>query len=249
VPTPDTFLVSLVFFVVAAVYSTVGHAGASGYLAMMALVGLPFEVMRPTALTLNIFVASLNTWRFYRAKLLEFSSVVPFVAASVPFAFLGGWITPPTDLYRPLVGVLLLISASYLMWQSFGGTDRFIQKEVVIPKPAALLAGAVIGFLSGLSGIGGGVLLSPIILFFGWAGARQTSAIASAFILLNSVAALLGNWTSTRALPDELPFYLGGAMLGSLVGTELGIRWLPTKAIIGLLAVALTLAGGKFLLV
>ncbi|MGF1611961.1 MAG: sulfite exporter TauE/SafE family protein [Kiloniellales bacterium] len=241
-------LVAGLIFLIATVYASVGQAGATGYLAVMALAGVSIETMRPTALALNIAVASFTTYRFARAGLVTPREVLPFVACSIPLAFLGGWLSLPVEVYRPFLGVLLLLAAAYLVWQSAVSPEQAGKDGGAVPKAGAAMVGGVISFVSGLTGIGGGVLLSPVMLVFRWAGARRTAAITSAFILVNSAAALAGNVASVRALPEELPIFVVVAVAGGILGSELGIRHLSPRAIVAVLALVLLAAGGRFIL-
>ncbi len=237
-------------FLAAALYSSVGHAGASGYLAAMAIVGLAPETMRPTALALNLLVATIATARYARAGQFDWRTLWPFALASVPAAFLGGVLHLPTILYRPLVGVILLLAAVELVRSARRSAAR---EEVEVPHPdvpvvPALCIGAGIGLLSGLTGTGGGIFLSPVLLFLGWARTRKTSGVSAAFILLNSVAALAGTTFALSALPPAIPLWLLAATVGALLGTQLGIRLLPIPALRYALSMVLVIAGAKLIL-
>ena len=233
----------------ATLYSSVGHAGASGYLGAMAVVGLAPETMRPTALALNILVATIATARYARAGLFDWRTLWPFALASVPAAFLGGTLHLPTSLYRPLVGVILLLAALELARsarRSETGEEDASRSDV--PVAPALCIGAGIGLLSGLTGTGGGIFLSPVLLFLGWARTRKTSGVSAAFILLNSVAALAGTTFAVSALPPAVPLWLLAATVGALVGTQLGTRLLPVPALRYALSLVLVVAGAKLIL-
>ena len=233
----------------ATLYSSVGHAGASGYLAAMAVVGLAPETMRPTALALNILVATIATARYARAGLFDWRTLWPFALASVPAAFLGGTLHLPTSLYRPLVGVILLLAALELARsarRSETGEEDASRSDV--PVAPALCIGAGIGLLSGLTGTGSGIFLSPVLLFLGWARTRKTSGVSAAFILLNSVAALAGTTFAVSALPPAVPLWLLAATVGALVGTQLGTRLLPVPALRYALSLVLVVAGAKLIL-
>src|SRR5262249_39514112 len=189
-------ILGLLIFAAAVLYSSVGHAGASGYLAAMALFGVAPAVMKPAALTLNIAVALITTFRFYRAGHFSWRLSWPFVVSSVPLAFVGGAITLPGAVYRVLVGLIMLFAAYRMFW--------YADHETTTVEPwrvAALGCGAVLGFVSGLTGVGGGIFLSPLLLFMGWANFKQTAGTSSAFILLNSTAGLLGHLSSIPSLP------------------------------------------------
>jgi uncharacterized membrane protein YfcA len=238
------YLLPLLLFGSALLYTSVGHAGASAYLASMALVGVAPEVMRPTALVLNICVASLSVVRFWRAGLVDPRLVLWLAVGAAPLAFLGGAIKLPGDIYKQLVGLLLLVASARLLWP----LDVTANKDPKPPHPLiAALTGAVIGFLSGLTGTGGGIFLSPILIFGGWSATRNASGIAISFILCNSVFGLLGNIASVQRLPTELPVYLVAVLLGALVGTALGVRRLPAAMILKALGVVLAIAGLKLI--
>jgi uncharacterized membrane protein YfcA len=239
----DVALLALMIFAAAVLYSSVGHAGASGYLAAMALFGIAPEVMKPTALTLNIAVALITTARFYRAGHLPWSLAWPFVVASVPLAFIGGAVTLPSTVYRVVVGLVLLFAAYRLFW------FKDEEKEVTSPHlVTAMLWGGLLGFLSGLTGVGGGIFLSPLLLFMGWANFRQSAGASSVFILLNSVAALLGHLSSVQSLPSAAFLWAIAAVVGGLVGSEIGARRLAEVTLRRLLGLVLVIAGLKLIL-
>jgi len=241
----DTLLLTFLIFVAALLYSTVGHGGASGYLAAMALFNIAPEVMKPTALVLNLFVAGVGTIRYARAGCFSWSIFWPFAAISIPCAFLGGVWTLPAHIYKLLLGLVLLFAAARLALKQIG-RDPAAQKRIVLPL--ALTLGAVIGFLSGLTGVGGGIFLSPLLLLLGWADVRRTAGVSVTFILVNSAAGLLGHWQSVRALPPEIVGWAPAALAGGLVGAELGSRRLTPIVMRRLLAAVLVVAGLKMLL-
>jgi hypothetical protein len=241
-------LLALAFALVAALYSSVGHAGASGYLAIMALLGVAPDVMRPTALVLNLVVAALGTYRFARAGLTSWKALLPLAAASVPFAVMGGSIKLPVGGYRGLVGVVLLLSAVVLAWRAYSHVQPVEDGPIRLPTGMALGIGPAIGILSGLTGTGGGIFLSPLLLLAGWAGPRRTAGLAAPFILLNSVAGLTGlGWASAR-FPSGLPWLALAVLAGGYFGTQLGAHRLPARALLALLAAVLLIAGTKLLL-
>jgi len=242
-PTEDLILAALIL-VAALLYSSVGHAGASGYLAAMALMGISPAAMKPAALMLNILVAIIATAKYCRAGAFSWPLFWPFALASVPFAYLGGSLTLPDHFYKPLIGIILIYSA----WRAFRSAHHpFKVADAPPPLPLSLLAGAALGFLAGLTGVGGGIFLSPLLLFFRWAEARVISGIAAAFILVNSVAGLLGIMTTSPELPPALPYWAVAAVGGGLVGAEYGSKRLGNPAIKKLLAVVLVIAGAKMI--
>lgn len=245
----DIALLAALILAAAAIYSSVGHAGASGYIAAMALFGLAPAVMKPTALTLNILVATLASYRWHQAELVGWRALLPLLAGSLPMAFLGGAVQLPSAWYKALVGIILIIAAAMLFFQPRVGSPTSQQSAISIPWCAGVFSGAAVGLLSGLSGTGGGIFLSPLLLFFGWTNARQTSGITAPFILANSIAGLAGNLVSLRSLPSELSYFIVAALVGALIGTQFGIRWFSNVTLQRVLALVLLIAGGKFLFV
>jgi len=241
-------VLAVLIFAAAILYSSVGHAGASGYLAAMALVGVAPEVMKPTALSLNILVATIATIRYYRAGYFYWSALWPFVIGSIPLSFVGGAITLPGYLYKPAVGLVLLYAAYRLFRSTVKRPTESADKGISIPTVPAVAWGGGIGLLAGLTGTGGGIFLSPLLLFTGWAGTRPTSGASAAFILVNSVAGLAGNFASVQSLPDALPVWGVAAAVGALIGTQLGTRHLQSNGIRRALALVLVIAGLKLML-
>lgn len=251
--TTEIITLSLLILLAATLYSSVGHGGASGYLAAMALFGLAPATMKPTALCLNILVASIATFRFYRANCFSWPLFWPFAVASIPLAFLGGAITLPTNVYKQIVGVTLLYAAIRLFLFTRAKADDAATAAATttrtVPLLLAILLGAFIGFLSGLTGVGGGIFLSPLLLLMGWADTRRTAGVSAAFILVNSIAGLLGNFSNVQALPSALPYFALAAVVGGLAGSEFGSRRLANVTIRRLLALVLVVAGVKMIFV
>ncbi len=232
---------------VAALYAAVGQAGASGYLAVMGVAGIDPGVMRPTALLLNLLVAGIGTVRFTRTGLFRWSTFYPFGILALPFSFLGGLVHLPSRFYYPLVGAVLLLAGAELFrstWSAKGTHGTSIAPPPFFP---ALASGAFIGFLSGVTGTGGGILLAPLILLTGWVETRQAAAVTAAFNLLNSGAALAGTWATMPVLPSALSLWLAAAGLGGAVGAWLGSRHLPTATLRYLLSALLAISGAKML--
>lgn len=227
---------------VALLYSSVGHAGASGYIAVMSLVGLAPEQIRPAALVLNILVASIATWQFRRAGHFSWTLFWPFALLAVPLAFVGGYLDLPTRVFRILVGVVLLASALQLVLRP--------PREGAIGtpgKPVALATGAGLGLLAGLTGTGGGIFLTPLLIFMRWARAGTAAGVSAPFILLNSAAGLGGNLGATQSLPGFVLPLVPAVLIGGYLGAHLGSHRLPHAAIKRLLAVVLAIAGTKLL--
>jgi uncharacterized protein len=237
------YAIAICMFLGAMLYSSVGHAGASAYIAIMALFSVPPAAMRPTALSLNILVATLASWRYFSAGYFRWRVLWPFAAGAIPFAFIGGAIQLPGAYYRPIVGVVLLFSAVRFLWPRSAPPAAELRDP---PVWLGMLLGTLIGLLSGLTGTGGGIFLSPLLLLFGWADMRTTSGIAALFILGNSIAGLLGNVAVVRLLPPELPLYAASVIAGGLIGTTFGIR-LNVVIIQRALSVVLLIAGFKLI--
>ena len=229
-------------------YAAVGHGGASAYLAAMALAGIAPAEMRPVALALNVLVSSLAAWKFYRAGHFRWRLFWPFAAAAIPLAYVGGAITLPGQAYKALVGVVLLYAA-WQLWRS-GRAGEEMREVRQPPLAAAVAIGGAMGLLAGLTGVGGGIFLSPLLLVLGWAGTKQTSAIAAPFILMNSIAGLAAIFVATgAALPPYVWILAPAVLVGGWLGAEHGSRRFANPLVRRVLAVVLALAGGKMILV
>ncbi|MBI3752278.1 MAG: sulfite exporter TauE/SafE family protein [Chloroflexi bacterium] len=239
-------VLAVAFFAAAVLYASVGHAGASAYLAAMALVGIAPATMRPTALALNILVASIVTVRFQLAGQLRWRAVAPFLIGSVPLAFLGGFLTLPPGIYKALAGIVLLVAAARL-FMTAGREAASEEPEPRVPALPAVATGAAIGFVSGLVGTGGGIFLTPLLLFVRWSGARAAAGMSSVFILGNSISGLAGNVAAVQGLPGPLPIWLAAVAVGGLAGAELGARRLGTADLRRALAVVLVIAALKLI--
>lgn len=230
---------SLALGVAAALYSAVGHGGASAYIALMTLIGLAPAEVRPAALVLNIVVAGLGAVRYVRAGRFDWQVFWPFALAAVPAAFLAGSIELPAQIYRPLLAVALALAAlRYLIWPQVDAS-----KEAHPPKRwIALVAGAVLGALAGLTGIGGGVYLSPLLVYAGWSDPQRATGIAALFIVVNSVAGLAGRLSSLAALPSYLPWLVLAVVMGAVIGTTLSLTKLDKRGVLRALGVVLGIA-------
>ena len=253
-------ILSILIFGIAMLYSSVGHAGASGYLAAMAIVGsLAQEEMKLIALLLNVFVGTIGSIRFYKAGHFHWATFWPFAVAAMPMSYLGGSWNLPAAVFKPLIGLVLLFASVMLIWK----TRREISAAAVseyselvdhttkqLPLAVALITGAVLGLLAGLTGTGGGIFLSPLLLLCGWAAPKRTAAVSVVFVLLNSLAGLGGVITTIDQLPHaELPWFVIAAVSGGLIGSNIGARKQTTGHVIRLLlAVVLMIAAGKMLL-
>src|SRR5437763_1514453 len=210
----------------------------------MALFSIAPEIMKPTALALNLLVAGFGTWRYWRRGLTNWKLVLAFALTATPAAFIGGGIHLPAIYYKPLVGILLWAAAARLLWQP----KRLAEREVHAPPYwLSLPAGAVLGLLAGLTGTGGGIFLSPLVILNAWEEPRHTSGVVAAFILLNSAAGLTGNAASVGHLPHELPIFLGAVLAGALVGTWLGVEGLARPWLLRTPGLVLLVSGGKLM--
>lgn len=241
-PVEILLLLTVGILLIAALYSSVGHAGASGYIAVMSLLSLAPDFIKPTALALNILVAAIATWQFHRAGHFSWRLFWPFAILAVPCAFLGGYVNLPTHVFKIIIGVILLLSAVRFVFDA--------QRSKPISEPPrfqAMGAGAGIGLLSGLTGTGGGIFLTPLLLFMGWAGAKQAAAVSALFILVNSTAGLAGYLSNTHTLPSLIAPLFVVAALGGGIGSYLGSRRFDSAIIKRFLAVVLLIAGAKLI--
>ncbi|HET7671792.1 MAG TPA: sulfite exporter TauE/SafE family protein [Burkholderiales bacterium] len=232
--------------VAAFAYASVGHGGASAYIAAMALAGIAPLDMRPIALVLNVLVSAIATYKFARAGHFSWRLFWPFAAVSVPMAFVGGAITLPGQAYTILVGIVLLYAA-WQLWRSAraGEEMRTVRQP---PVGIAMAVGAVLGLLAGLTGVGGGIFLSPLLLMLGWAGTKQTSAISAPFILVNSIAGLVAGFAVKSASLPSYIWVLGAAVIaGGWLGAEYGSRRFANPIVRRMLAAVLALAGAKMI--
>lgn len=234
------------FLLIALVYASVGQAGASGYLAVMALTGFAPEAMKTTALSLNLLVAAIATCQFWRVGLLSWRTFYPFGVLGIPFSLVGGAINVPPHAYYAIVGAILLLSGLQ-MARSAIRTVSTPSPPTAPPLLPALAAGGVIGFVSGSTGTGGGVFLAPVILAMNWVDVRRTAAVTATYNLLNSAAALLGAYRIMDSLPAALPKWLVAVGIGGAIGAFLGARHLPERGLRFGLAAILSVSGIKLI--
>ncbi len=230
-------------FLVAFLYSSVGHGGASGYLALMAIYAISTDVMKPTALLLNLFVSFISFIQFYRGKHFSWKIFLPFAIASIPMAFLGGLIIPDAVIYKKILGLLLILPIIRFLFFP-NPVQAELQKANAI---LSLLIGAAIGFISGLIGIGGGIILSPVLLLLKWTDMKQTAAISALFIFVNSFAGLAGQFTKGIQFSQDMYLYVVIAFIGGICGSYFGSLRFKQTLLKYILAVVLLLASYKLL--
>jgi uncharacterized membrane protein YfcA len=236
------WILTAAVFAVAVLYSSVGHAGASGYIAVMSLLSVAPAEIRPIALALNILVASIGTFQFWRAGHFSWPLFWPFALLSVPLAFVGGYLNLPTHIFEALVGIVLLMSAIQFLVRPPAESEPRQPSRIV-----ALGAGSLIGLLSGLTGTGGGIFLTPLLIFMHWARTRTAAAVSAPFILLNSVSGLAGNLSATKSFPAFAWALVVAVVIGGTIGSWFGSRRLPHLTIKRLLAAVLAIAGFKLI--
>jgi uncharacterized membrane protein YfcA len=239
-----TILFLAALFLVALLYSSVGHGGASGYLALMALFHFAPESMRSTALVLNVLVSLVAAWQYAGKEKLNIRFFLWLIAGSIPLAYLGARITVDAGIYKMMLGGFLLFHAVRLL-------DIFKIKPTSTTTPPnwiVVVTGAAIGLISGMIGVGGGIILSPLLLAFGWAGMKQTALTSALFIFVNSAAGLAGLFSKGFAFESDLYLWLIIAFAGGLIGSRLGSRTLSSDVLKKMLAVVLLIAGLKLIL-
>ena len=239
----ESILFYILLFIVAFLYASVGHGGASGYLALMALFSFTPDVMKPTALLLNLFVSLTSFVQFYRGGHFKWKIFLPLVITSVPLAYIGGRMTIEIFLYKKLLGIFLLIPIIRFLFFKNIPVNELKKPNIVL----SLIIGAAIGFLSGLIGIGGGIILSPILLLLKWTDQKQTAAISASFIFVNSLSGLLGQLTKGIHFSADMYAYVAIAFAGGLCGAYLGSLKFNQNILKYTLAVVLMLAAYKLL--
>jgi uncharacterized protein len=238
---------SFALALIAAAYAAVGQAGATGYIAAMGLAGFTPDIIRPAVLALNTLVAAIGTTRFAKAGYIKWRSAYPFVLLGLPFSVLGGVTHLPALIYHPVVGILLILAALQMVRSArlAAATD-----ELARPRPPlgpSIIAGAIIGFVAGVTGIGGGIFIAPLVLTLHWLNTRHAAGLSALFNLLNSAAALAGLWSTSLIFPPELPSWLAAVAVGAIFGSWLGVKHLPSGVLRYLLS-ALLLVGGVWML-
>jgi len=230
-------------FVIAFLYASVGHGGASGYLALMAIFSFSPQVMKPTALLLNLFVSTVSFIQFYRGGHFKWKIFLPFAIASVPMAFVGGLITIDGTIYKKILGLLLIIPVIRFLFFSNIKVEEKKEPNIAL----SVLIGALIGFLSGLIGIGGGIILSPVLLLLKWTDQKQTAAISAAFIFVNSLSGLFGQLKKGIYFSADMYAYVAIAFVAGLCGAYFGSLKFKQTILKNTLGLVLALAAYKLL--
>lgn len=232
--------------IVAMLYSSVGHGGASGYLALMSLLGVSPLYMRSSALVLNILVSSVAFYLFYRKGFFKWKLFYPFAIVSVPMAFIGAGITPDPVWYNRILGIFLLFAALRIS----GIFNKYtVTSEKELSLTAGLIIGAVLGFFSGMIGIGGGIILSPIILIFGWGNVKQTAAVSALFIFVNSVSGLIGLGSENINFSQDFVWWIAAAFTGGVIGSVWGSSFANNYILKNVLAFVILFAAVKLLII
>jgi uncharacterized membrane protein YfcA len=238
----STFLVAALIGCVSLLYATAGQAGGTAFLAIMAFAAFPADEMRPTALLLNVVAASYATWRLHQAGAIDHKLLLKVMIPSLVTSFAGGLLVLGAPVYFALTGLLLIAAATLIVLKRAAVDARRVR---LFP---ATLAGTAAGFLSGVTGVGGGVFLTPLLIVLGWASPRHAAALAPPFILCNSAAGLAGVSLAGQTLAPGALLFSAGALIGAVIGTAIGLRWMSERTTRYALAAILLFAGFRLLL-
>jgi hypothetical protein len=240
-------LASILFLIISILYSSVGHAGASGYLAVMALLSFAPETIKPTSLILNVVVASIASIKYIKADCFDKRVFLAFILTSLPMAFVGGYITISPKYFKLVAGLFLVISSLLLIIRAYYKPSQRPTEQM--PFVYGLIGGSLIGLISGLIGVGGGIFLSPIIIMANWTTVKNASGVAALFILFNSLAGLAGHMLALNKVDHNIVYWIIAVLIGALIGSYLGTIKFNNKIIITCLFLVLLSAGLKFLLI
>ncbi|NJM09495.1 MAG: sulfite exporter TauE/SafE family protein [Bdellovibrionaceae bacterium] len=242
----DFFIITVLFFVVAVVYSSVGHAGASGYSAVMALFGISPLLMRPTSLMLNLVVGSIGLYRFHKAGLVNLRKVGPFLVASMPAAYWSAQLNVEKTFFYSVLGFVLLVSGLKLVFGKPSTNGDFRVNNVSLP--VAMSAGGIIGVLSGVTGTGGAIFFTPLLLKMKWADPKHAAGLSVVFVLANSVFGLAGIFKSSVFFDIWLTaVWIIAATIGAVIGTYFGVFRFSNSGILKVLGAVMIVAAIKLL--
>lgn len=236
----------IIIVIVAFLYASVGHGGASGYLALMVLFGVNAIEMKPSALVLNIFVSAISFYHFYKNGFFKFKLLMPFIITSIPLSFLGAKIHIDAHIYKVILAICLFIAILRLVGFT-GNTDE--KENVPINLIAALLIGGIIGFISGMIGIGGGILLSPVLLLLNWSTIKESAAVSAAFIFLNSISGIFGAFSSLNQISSQIYLWAMAGILGGTLGAYYGSKHFNSKVLKYILSIVLIFACIKLVII
>ncbi len=239
-------LAFFLFFLVALLYSTIGHAGASGYLAIMAWLSFAPDSVKTISLVLNVFVAAIASYKFIQSGYFDKKIFLSLIITSIPAAYLGGSIHPNPFWFKLFAAMFLMLSAVLLLIKGFSKPAQIAAYQAPI-LPLLMITGAIIGFISGLIGVGGGIFLSPIIILFGWTDVKKAAGVSALFIFCNSLAGLVGHVDSLIHIDYTITWWTLAVILGGFIGAHMGTKKMNSKAILICLFLVLFSSGIKFL--
>jgi uncharacterized membrane protein YfcA len=240
-------LVIFLFLIISILYSSVGQAGASGYLAVMALLSFAPESIKPTSLILNIVVATIASIKYLRADYFDRRIFIVLIVASLPMAFLGGYLPITPKFFKLLAGLFLIVSSVLLLAKEYFNKPEAQTKRMTVTY--GLITGSIIGLISGLIGVGGGIFLSPILIMGKWTTVKKASGITALFILFNSVAGLSGHLVALNKIDHNIIYWIGAVVIGGLTGSYLGTIKFNNRVMVTCLFLVLLTAGLKFVFI